>query len=65
MLRLCAFLKKHDTGDRSVGGRFRKEYCTGPKEEDCKRKAYMIEHGKVPPDDMTPTGEMLPPTESA
>jgi hypothetical protein len=57
MLHLCGFLKKH--GRDSDLADMRHEYCTGDKQDECKRKAYMIEHGKVPPDDMTPTGEVV------
>jgi hypothetical protein len=64
MLRLRGFLKKHASADQLAGQWFRQEYCTGPKEDECKRKAYMIEHGKVPPGDMSPSGEMMQPVES-
>jgi hypothetical protein len=63
MLRLCGFLKKHGSGDTVAGQWFRQEYCTGFKQDECKRKEYMIEHGKVPPDDMSPTGEVLDPSD--
>jgi hypothetical protein len=64
MLRLCGFLKKHGRDNDVTGQWFRQEYCTGLKENECKRKEYMIEHGKLPPDDMTPTGEILQPAET-
>jgi hypothetical protein len=64
MLRLCGFLKNHSKAGDVAGLWFRQEYCTGLKEDECKRKQYMIEHGKVPPDDMAPDGQTIPPVES-
>jgi hypothetical protein len=60
MLRLCGFLKKHYRPDNIPCLWFRKEYCTGSKEDECERKKYMIAQGKVPPDDMAPNGETVP-----
>jgi hypothetical protein len=65
MLPLCGFLKKHGGENTLAALWLRYEYCTGEKKEECKRKQYMIEHGKVPPDDMAPTGEMLQPVEAS
>jgi hypothetical protein len=61
MFNLCGFLEKHGRGNDVAAVWFRQEYCTGLKQDDCKRKAYMIEHGKVPVDDMAPNGEMVQP----
>jgi hypothetical protein len=65
MLHLCGFLKKHGSENDLAGLWFRAEYCTGDKQEECKRKAYMTENGKMPPDDMTPSGEILQSIASA
>jgi hypothetical protein len=65
MLRLCGFLKNHSRPNDVAGLWVRQEYCTGPKEDECKRKQYMIEHGKVPPDDMSPDGQMVPPADAS
>jgi hypothetical protein len=27
---------------------------------ECKRKAFRLEHGMAPPDDMMPSGQMMP-----
>jgi len=58
MLPLCGFFKKHGGGDDLAGQWFIQEYCTGCKQDECKRKEYMVEHGKVPSDDMLPSGQM-------
>ncbi len=60
MLHLCGFLKKH-RGDDLASQWFCQEYCTGPRQDQCVRKAYMIEHGKVPPNDMAPNGDIMQP----
>jgi hypothetical protein len=59
MLPLCGFLRKHGSNNELAGLWFRYEYCTGERQDECKRKEYMIEHGKAPPDDMTPTGDIM------
>lgn len=59
MLHLCGFLKKHGNENDLAGLWFRAEYCEAEKQEECRRKEYMIAHGKTPPDDMTPTGDIL------
>jgi hypothetical protein len=64
MINLCGFLQKHGNTNEVAGLWFRQEYCTGLKQDECKRKEYMIEHGKVPMDDMSPTGEVLQPVTS-
>jgi hypothetical protein len=64
MLNLCGFLKKHSSPKDVAGIWFRQEYCTGLKEDECKRKHYMIENGKVPADDMAPDGQIVPPAAS-
>ena len=48
MLQLCGFVKKHCSGNDLAGLWYRAEYCTGEKQDQCQRKQYMIEHGKVP-----------------
>ena len=60
MLHLCGFLKKH-RGNDLASQWFHQEYCTGPKQEACKRREYMIGHGKMPPDGMAPDGEIVQP----
>jgi hypothetical protein len=64
MLPFCGFLKKHGSDNDLAGLWFRSEYCAGEKQEECKRKEYMIEQGKMPPDDMAPTGDILAPAGS-
>ncbi len=59
MLQLCGFVKKHCSGNDLAGLWYRAEYCTGEKQDQCQRKQYMIEHGKVPVNDMAPTGEIM------
>ena len=59
MLNLCGFLKKHGNDNDLASLWFRYEYCTGEKQDECKRKQYMIANGKAPPDEMAPNGEMM------
>jgi len=57
MLRLCGFIKKHGKSKNLAAQQLVQEYCTGQRQDECKRKEYMVEHGKVPSDDMLPSGQ--------
>ncbi len=58
LLATCGFFKKY-AGVQSIAcARMTKDYCKGPKMNECKRKEYRKQHGTPPPDDMMPSGNM-------
>ncbi|WP_457572285.1 hypothetical protein [Desulfovulcanus sp.] len=59
LLATCGFFKKYQkTKDLACKG-FMRQYCMGPKKDQCKRKEYRLKHGKPPSDDMMPSGQMI------
>ena len=60
LLEKCGFfLKYRNTLNLACRG-FIKTYCEGEKMDECKRKAYRLQHGQAPADDMMPSGQMMP-----
>jgi len=60
LLDVCGFFQKFQTSQSAACNSFIKEFCKGPKQDRCKRKAYRKEHGVPPHDNMMPVGGMLP-----
>ncbi|MBN1124116.1 MAG: hypothetical protein JXA82_03850 [Sedimentisphaerales bacterium] len=59
LLANCGFFKKfQNTRDLACQG-FIKQYCKGPKMDECKRKLFRQKHGSPPPDEMMPTGQTM------
>ena len=58
-LATCGFFKKYQASKQLACRGFIRQYCRGPKKDECKRKLYRAEHGSSPPDDMMPTGHMM------
>jgi hypothetical protein len=59
LLSTCGFFRKYnETRDLECEG-FIRLYCKGPKMAQCKRKAYLEEHGTPPSDDMLPSGYLF------
>lgn len=60
LLETCGFFKKYQgTLDMACRG-FIKTFCTGERMNECKRKAYRLEHGQPPIDHMLPSGQIMP-----
>ena len=60
LLPRCGFfLKYQDTLDLACRG-FVRSFCKGPKQTECARRLYRVEHGCPPDDDMMPSGQMIP-----
>ena len=59
LLSKCGFFRKHSSGRSAACQGLINQYCRGPKQDQCKRKAYRAQHGQPPPDDMLPAGAML------
>jgi len=55
----CGFFKKYQETKSLVCEGFVVQFCKGPKQGECKRKAYKKEHGTPPPDDMMPSGQII------
>jgi hypothetical protein len=56
LLDKCGFFKKYQNTKELTCKGFIRQYCTGPKMDECKRKEYRKQHGQPPPDDMMPPG---------
>lgn len=60
LLSTCGFFAKYQaTSDMSCKG-FINTFCRGPLMEQCRRKQIKQQTGKLPSDDMMPTGLMFP-----
>ncbi|SKA97112.1 hypothetical protein SAMN02745704_02814 [Paucidesulfovibrio gracilis DSM 16080] len=59
LLDQCGFFKKYKDTKKLACSGFIKQYCKGPLQAQCMRKAYRQEHGKPPSDDMMPPGGMV------
>jgi len=60
LLESCGFFQKYNaTLDMACRG-FIKSFCRGEKMNECKRKAYRVQHGEPPSDEMLPSGQMMP-----
>jgi len=60
LLDRCGFFRKYEASLHLACRGFVKSYCRGPLMVECKRKDYRKAHNTAPPDDMLPTGQMLP-----
>ena len=60
LLDKCGFFKRYSDSLHLACRSFIKNYCCGPMMHECKRKAFRLEHGMAPPDDMMPSGQMMP-----
>ncbi len=59
LLATCGFFKKYGEIQSIACKSMIKEFCKGPKMNECKRKAYRKEHGVPPSEDMMPSGKMF------
>ncbi len=59
LLGKCGFFNKHAKTHAAACAGLIKQYCQGPKMEQCKRKEYRMKHGQPPPDNMLPAGATL------
>jgi len=57
----CGFFKKFGSSKEIICARYIEKYCNGAQQCECKRKQYFLEQGKVPPDEMLPSGQILNP----
>ena len=57
-LATCGFFQKHQQTKDLVCKGLVQMYCTGDKQEACKRKLHRKETGEAPPDDMLPSGRL-------
>ncbi len=61
LLQSCGFFKNYLKSNEELIQLWIKLYCRNKeKSEQCKRKQYRKQHGTPPPDNMSPTGTMLP-----
>ncbi len=56
LLSKCGFFQKYMGTYENACEKMISDYCKGPGQVKCKRKAYRKKHGKPPIDDMLPTG---------
>jgi hypothetical protein len=59
MLNECAFFKKYAKAHMAACKGLIAEYCRGNRQDDCKRKHYLIKHKEKPPENMLPGGTIL------
>ncbi len=57
----CAFFNKYKEPLGAAYDGFVALYCKGQKMEDCQRRAYRLEKGEPPADDMLPNGATYMP----
>lgn len=60
LLDNCGFFKKYQDLNTMACQGFINLYCLGPKMDECKRKEYREKNGAPPPDNMMPSGLMIP-----
>ena len=60
LLQTCGFFKHYKESLNLACRSFIRNYCSGPLMDECKRKAYRKEHGVAPPDDLLPSGQIMP-----
>lgn len=53
----CGFVKKY--GHELACKGFVHMYCQGEKQNVCKRKEFRLKNGRIPSDDMLPSGTMI------
>jgi len=59
LLGTCGFFRKYQSSNELACQGFIQQYCKGPKQGQCKRKEYRLQHGTPPSDDMMPSGQMM------
>ena len=59
LLQACVFFKKFGKSHEAACKGLVKQYCQGPKQNQCKRKEYRKTHGTPPPENMLPGGAMF------
>lgn len=59
LLDKCGFFKKYRETQNLACRSFMRNYCEGPRMDECKRKEYRKQHGVPPDDDMMPSGHMV------
>lgn len=60
LLDTCGFFQKYQSSQSAACENFIREFCHGPKQNQCKRKEYRKTHGEPPVDNMMPIGGLLP-----
>ena len=61
-LTTCSFFAKYGDSHAMACKGFVSKYCRGPLMMACKRREYRAVHGKPAPEDMLPSGLMIPTT---
>jgi hypothetical protein len=59
LLEKCGYFSKYQNSKKTLCQGWIRQYCMGPKMDQCKRKIYRSEHNAPPPDDMMPSGLMV------
>lgn len=59
LLEKCGFFKKYGEVQSIACTVMIKDYCTGPRMNECKRKEYRKQHGAPPSEDMMPSGKIF------
>lgn len=59
LLNTCGFFQKYGATQSLACKGFIKQYCKGPKMNECQRKVYRKKNGRAPSDDMLPSGGMF------
>jgi hypothetical protein len=60
LLEKCGFFRKYKAQNDTACRGFIRMYCNGPQMDECRRKAYRMQHGAPPTDDMMPNGALFP-----
>ena len=60
LLDRCGFFKKYQPIEELACKWLVQEYCQGTRMDECRRKEYLQRHGKLPSDDMMPSGKNVP-----
>jgi hypothetical protein len=61
LLKNCGFFKKFGRLKDLACRGFIRQYCKGPRMDECKRKQFRAEHGYPPDDDLMPSGHNIVP----
>jgi hypothetical protein len=60
LLSNCGYFDKYKDSKTTLCQGWIRQFCQGPKMNECKRKMYRHTHGTPPPVDMMPSGHMMP-----
>jgi len=60
LLASCGYFEKYQYSKETLCKDWIRQFCQGPKMDQCKRKRYRQEHGEPPPVEMMPSGYMTP-----